>query len=111
MKRFVFIIRGPVTGISSENALASEAEMEKIRAWLKGLKSTYQDMLFQKLGGQQEIINVNGKIESRLSNQIDGGEISQIVTLILPSLEEAQKIGQSFPFPSTFYSIEIRELI
>lgn len=111
MKRFVFIIRGPVKGISSEEVLASDAELERIREWLKGLKATYQDMLFQKLGSPQEVNSANGKIDNHLLNQIDGGEISQIVTLILPSWEDAQKIAHSFPYPSGYYSVELRELI
>ena len=111
MQRFVFIIRGPVNGISTEEILASEQELEKIREWLKGLKETYQDMLFQKLGSQQQVRNQNGLVENRISNLIDGGEISQLLTLILPNFEEAQKIASSFPFPSGFYSLELRELI
>ncbi len=111
MQRFVFIIRGPVKGISSDELLASEQELEKIREWLKNLKSTYQDMLFQKLGSQQEIRTESGLIENKISNQIDGGEISQMLTLILPNFDEAQKIAQSFPFPNSFYSLELRELI
>lgn len=111
MQRYVFIIRGPVKGISTDEILASDQEVEKIREWLKALKSTYQDMLFQKLGSTQVVSNQHGLIEKRISNLIDGGEISQMVTLILPSFEEAQKIAQSFPFPSSFYSIELRELV
>jgi len=111
MQRFVFIIRGPVKGISSDEILASDQELEKIRDWLKTLKATYDDMLFQKLGSQQVVSNQHGLIENKISNLIDGGEISQMITLILPNLEEAQKIARSFPFPSSFYSIELRELI
>ncbi|MEY2793781.1 MAG: hypothetical protein RJA76_1773 [Bacteroidota bacterium] len=111
MQRFVFIIRGPVKGISKDEILASEQELEKIREWLKALKTTYQDMLFQKLGSQQEVLSESGLIENKISNLIDGGEISQILTLILPNFEEAQKIAQSFPFPNSFYSLELRELI
>jgi len=111
MQRFVFIIRGPVKGISTEEVLASDLELEKIREWLKALKSTYQDMLFQKLGSQQQVSTQSGLIENRISNMIDGGEISQMLTLILPNFEEAQKIAQSFPFPNGFYSLELRELI
>ncbi len=111
MQRFVFIIRGPVKGISSDEILASDQELEKIRDWLKTLKATYDDMLFQKLGSQQVVSNQHGLIENKISNLIDGGEISQMITLILPNQEEAQKIARSFPFPSSFYSIELRELI
>lgn len=111
MKRYVFIIRGPISGISKEEILASEQELEQIKNWLRGLKTSYEDMLFQKLGPNQMVINLNGEIENRILNQIDGGEISQIVTLILSNMEEAQKIGKSFPFPNTFYSLELRELI
>jgi hypothetical protein len=111
MNRFVFIIRGPISGISKQEIIASEQELEQIKNWLKGLKNTYHDMLFQKLGPNQMVINLHGEIENRILNQIDGGEISQIVTLILDSMEEAKKIAQSFPFPNTFYSLELRELI
>lgn len=98
MKRFVIIIRGPVAGISGENSLAKEEELEQIRTWLKGLKSTYEDMLYQKFSGQQLHLSASGTLESKWINQIDGGEISQIVTLILPDWEEAQRIAASFPF-------------
>jgi hypothetical protein len=111
MQRFVFIIRGPVKGISSEEILASDQELEKIRDWLKSLKSSYQDMLYQKLGSQQQVSTQSGFIENRIANLIDGGEISQMLTLILPNFEEAKKIADSFPFPNTFYSLELRELI
>lgn len=111
MQRFVFIIRGPVKGISTEEILANEQELEKIREWLKGLKQTYQDMLFQKLGAPQQVLSQSGTIENTLLKIIDGGEISQIVTLILPTWEDAQKIAHSFPFPSTYYTLELRELI
>lgn len=111
MKRYVFLIRGPVKGISSDEILANEQELDKIREWLKGLKQTYQDMLFQKLGAAQQVLSQTGKIENSLLKIIDGGEISQIVTLILPTWEEAQKIAHSFPFPSTYYTLELRELI
>jgi len=111
MQRFVFIIRGPVKGISTEEILASDHELEKIREWLKALKSTYQDMLFQKLGSQQQVSNQNGLVENRISNLIDGGEINQMLTLILENFDQAQKIAQSFPFPNSFYSLELRELI
>jgi hypothetical protein len=111
MNRFVFIIRGPINGISKQEIIASELELEEIKNWLKGLKNTYHDMLFQKMGPNQMVFNLNGKIENRILNQIDGGEISQIVTLILEHMDEAKKIAQSFPFPNAFYSLEIRELI
>ncbi|MCX6194468.1 MAG: hypothetical protein NTX34_08330 [Cytophagales bacterium] len=110
MKRFVFIIRGPVAGISSEFSLASELELDQIRTWLKGLKSTYADMLFQKFSGELKVLNQSGKIDHRLIQQIEGGEISQIVTLILPSLEVAEEIAASFPYPNEFYSLELREM-
>ena len=38
MKRFVIIIRGPIQGISGENSIANEEELEVIRTWLKELK-------------------------------------------------------------------------
>jgi hypothetical protein len=110
MKRFVFIIRGPVSGISSESSLASEAELDQIRTWLKGLKSTYADMLFQKFSGEKMALNQSGNLDHLLISQIDGGEISQIVTLILPGLEVAEEIAKSFPFPNEFYSLELREM-
>ncbi len=110
MKRFVFIIRGPVSGISSESSLASEAELDQIRTWLKGLKSTYADMLFQKFSGEKKALNQSGILDHLLISQIDGGEISQIVTLILPGLEVAEEIAKSFPFPNEFYSLELREM-
>jgi hypothetical protein len=110
MKRFVFIIRGPVAGISSEFSLASELELDQIRIWLKGLKSTCADMLFQKFSGELKVLNQSGKIDHRLIQQIEGGEISQIVTLILPSLEVAEEIAASFPYPNEFYSLELREM-
>lgn len=110
MKRFVIIIRGPVVGISGENTMATEEELEQIRTWLKGLKSSYEDMLYQKFSGQQLHLTASGILDSKLINQIDGGEISQIVTLILPDWEEAQRIAASFPFVSPFYSVELREM-
>lgn len=110
MKRFVFIIRGPVAGISSEFSLASELELDQIRTWLKGLKSTCADMLFQKFSGELKVLNQSGKIDYRLIQQIEGGEISQIVTLILPSLDVAEEIAASFPYPNEFYSLELREM-
>jgi hypothetical protein len=111
MKRYVFIIRGPISGISKNEILASEQELEQIKNWLRGLKTSYEDMLFQKLGPNQMVINLNGEIENRILNQIDGGEISQIVTLILQNMEDAKSIAKSFPFPNTYYSLELRELI
>jgi len=110
MKRFVFIIRGPVSGISSESSLASEEELDQIRAWLKGLKSTYTDMLFQKFSGEKKALNQSGILDHLLISQMDGGEISQIVTLILPGPEVAEEIAASFPFPNEFYSLELREM-
>jgi hypothetical protein len=110
MKRFVFIIRGPVSGISSESSLASEAELDQIRTWLKGLKSTYADMLFQKFSSEKKTLNQSGILDHLLISQIDGGEISQIVTLILPGPEVAEEIAASFPFPNEFYSLELREM-
>ncbi|CAM4302072.1 hypothetical protein EWU23_12840 [Cytophagaceae bacterium 50C-KIRBA] len=110
MKRFVIIIRGPVAGISGENSMATEEELEQIRTWLKGLKSSYEDMLYQKFSGHQMHLTATGNLDSKLINQIDGGEISQIVTLILPDWEEAQRIATTFPFVSSFYSIELREM-
>jgi len=77
---------------------------------LKGLKSTYADMLFQKFSGELKVLNQSGKIDHRLIQQIEGGEISQIVTLILPSLEVAEEIAASFPYPNEFYSLELREM-
>ena len=110
MKRFVFIIRGPVSGISSESSLASETELDQIRTWLKGLKSTYADMLFQKFSGEKKALNQSGILDHLLISQIDGGEISQIVTLILPDIQVAEEIAASFPFPNEFYSLELREM-
>jgi hypothetical protein len=110
MKRFVFIIRGPVSGISSESSLASEAELDQIRTWLKGLKATYADMLFQKFSGEKKALNQSGILDHLLISQIDGGEISQIVTLILPDIQVAEEIAASFPFPNEFYSLELREM-
>jgi hypothetical protein len=110
MKRFVFIIRGPVSGISSESSLASEAELDQIRTWLKGLKSTYADMLFQKFSGEKKALNQSGNMDHLLISQLDGGENSQIVTLILPGLDVAEEIAKSFPFPNEFYSLELREM-
>ncbi len=110
MKRFVFIIRGPVSGISSESSLASETELDQIRTWLKGLKATYADMLFQKFSGEKKALNQSGILDHLLISQIDGGEISQIVTLILPDIQVAKEIAASFPFPNEFYSLELREM-
>jgi hypothetical protein len=110
MKRFVFIIRGPVSGISSESSLASETELDQIRTWLKGLKATYADMLFQKFSGEKKALNQSGILDHLLISQIDGGEISQIVTLILPDIQVAEEIAASFPFPNEFYSLELREM-
>jgi hypothetical protein len=110
MKRFVMIIRGPVEGISGKNSLANYEEIEKIRTWLKSIKSTHQDMLYQKFSGHQSYFSASGKIENRVVQQIDGGEISQIITLLLPSVEAAAKIAMTFPFPNPFYTIELREM-
>jgi hypothetical protein len=99
-----------MSGISSESSLASEAELDQIRTWLKGLKSTYADMLFQKFSGEKKALNKSGNLDHLLISQIDGGEISQIVTLILPGLEVAEEIAKSFPFPNEFYSLELREM-
>lgn len=110
MKRFVIIIRGPVVGISSVNSQANEEEMNQIRAWLKDIKSKYSDMLYQKFSGTSTYFSKSGKIENKIIQQIDGGEISQMVTLILPSVEVASEIALRFPFPNTFYSIELREM-
>jgi hypothetical protein len=110
MKRFVIIVRGPVEGISGKNCLLSEEDLVVIRTWLKELKSKYSDMLFQKFTGPQTYFSKSGKIENKIIQQIDGGEISQIITLILPSIEVATAIAMSFPFPNSFYTIELREM-
>ncbi len=110
MKRFVIIIRGPIAGVSSINSQANEEEMNQIRAWLKDLKSRYTDMLYQKFSGVSTYFSMSGKIENKIIHQIDGGEISQMITLILPTIEVASEIALSFPFPNTFYSIELREM-
>jgi hypothetical protein len=67
-------------------------------------------MLFQKFSGELKVLNQSGKMDHRLIQQIEGGEISQIVTLILPSLEVAEEIAASFPYPNEFYSLELREM-
>ena len=110
MKRFVIIIRGPVEDISGINSLATEEQIEQIRTWLKGIKSAHEDMLYQKFSGHQSYFSASGKIENRVVQQIDGGEISQIITLLLPSLETASEIAMTFPFPNSFYTIELREM-
>jgi len=110
MKRFVIIVRGPVQGISSQNSLLNEDELAVIRTWLKELKLKYSDMLYQKFAGPQSYFSKSGKIENKIIQQIDGGEISQIVTLILPSIDVATEIAMSFPFPSSFFTIELREM-
>lgn len=110
MKRFVIIIRGPVAGISGKNSLATDAELAVIRTWLIGLKERYADMLYQKFSGQSLYLSSQGKIEQKIVHLLDGGEISQVITLILSSWEEANEIAVSFPFPNTFYSIELREM-
>jgi hypothetical protein len=110
MKRFVIIIRGPIQGISSENSLSSAEDLEVIRTWLRDLKSTYADMLYQKFTGPQTYFSKSGKIENKIIQQIDGGEISQMITLILPSIDVATEIAMSFPFPSSFFTIELREM-
>jgi hypothetical protein len=110
MKRFVIIIRGPIQGISGENSLSSAEDLEVIRTWLRDLKSTYADMLYQKFTGPQTYFSKSGKIENKIIQQIDGGEISQMITLILPSIDVATEIAMSFPFPSSFFTIELREM-
>jgi len=110
MKRFVIIVRGPIEGISGKNSLLNEEDIVVIRTWLKELKSKYPDMLFQKFTGPQWYFSKSGKIENKIIQQIDGGEISQIITLILPSIEVATQISMSFPFPNSFYTIELREM-
>lgn len=110
MKRFVIIIRGPIQGISGENSLSSAEDLEVIRTWLRDLKSTYADMLYQKFTGPQSYFSKSGKIENKIIQQIDGGEISQMITLILPSIDVATEIAMSFPFPSSFFTIELREM-
>ena len=110
MKRFVIIIRGPIQGISGENSMPNEEELEVIRTWLRDLKTKYSDMLYQKFMGPQSYFSKCGKIENKIIQQIDGGEISQIVTLILPSIDVATEIAMSFPFPNSFFTIELREM-
>lgn len=110
MKRFVIIVRGPVEGISGENSLASSEELEQIRSWLKTIKEQYQDMLYQKFSGQTLYLGTSGKIEQKIVQLIDGGEISQVITLIMSSWEDATRVAESFPFPNSFYSIELREM-
>ncbi len=110
MKRFVIIIRGPVEGISGANSLASSEELEQIRSWLKSIKEQYQDMLYQKFSGQTLYLCASGKIEQKIVQLIDGGEISQVITLIMSSWEEAKRVAESFPFPNTFYTVELREM-
>jgi hypothetical protein len=110
MKRFVIIIRGPVAGISGENSLASAEELDQIRTWLKSVKEKYQDMLYQKFSGQSLYLSANGKIEQKIVQLIDGGEISQVITLIMSTWEEATTVAESFPFPNTYYSVELREM-
>jgi hypothetical protein len=110
MKRFVIIIRGPVEGISGEKSLASSEELEQIRSWLKSIKEQYQDMLYQKFSGQTRYLGASGEIEQKLVQLIDGGEISQVITLIMTSWEEATQVAESFPFPNNFYSVELREM-
>jgi hypothetical protein len=51
-----------------------------------------------------------GKIEQKIVQLIDGGEISQVITLIMSSWEEATRVAESFPFPNNFYSLELREM-
>lgn len=110
MKRFVIIVRGPVEGISGENSLASSEELEQIRSWLKTIKEQYQDMLYQKFSGQTLYLGASGKIKQKIVQLIDGGEISQVITLIMSSWEDATRVAESFPFPNSFYSIELREM-
>ena len=110
MKRFVIIIRGPIQGISGENSMPNEEEIEAIRTWLRDLKTKYSDMLYQKFMSPQSYFSKSGKIENKIIQQIDGGEISQIVTLILPSIDVATEIAMSFPFPNSFFTIELREM-
>ncbi|WP_395768062.1 hypothetical protein [Aquirufa sp.] len=110
MKRFVIIIRGPVEGISGANSLATSEELEQIRTWLKAVKEQYQDMLYQKFSGQNLYLASTGKIEQKIVQLIDGGEISQVITLIMSSWEEATRVAESFPFPNNFYSLELREM-
>jgi hypothetical protein len=110
MKRFVIIIRGPVAGISGENSLASTEELDQIRTWLKTVKDQYKDMLYQKFSGQSLYLGASGKIEQKIVQLIDGGEISQVITLIMSSWEEATEVAESFPFPNTYYTVELREM-
>ncbi len=110
MKRFVIIIRGPIQGISGENSIPTDEDYEVIKTWLRDLKTKYSDMLYQKFTGPQNYFSKSGKIENKIIQQIDGGEISQIITLILPSIEVATEIAMSFPFPSSFFTIELREM-
>jgi hypothetical protein len=67
-------------------------------------------MLFQKFSGEKKALNQSGILDHLLISQIDGGEISQIVTLILPDIQVAEEIAASFPFPNEFYSLELREM-
>ena len=110
MKRFVILVRGPIEGISGKNSLPNDEELEVIRTWLKELKSKYSDMLYQKFTGPQSYFSKSGKIENKIIQQIDGGEISQIITLILPSIEVATEIAMSFPYPNPYFTIELREM-
>jgi hypothetical protein len=99
-----------VEGISGANSLATSEELEQIRTWLKAVKEQYQDMLYQKFSGQNLYLASTGKIEQKIVQLIDGGEISQVITLIMSSWEEATRVAESFPFPNNFYSLELREM-
>lgn len=102
MKRFVIIIRGPVEGISGANSLASTEELEQIRTWLKSVKEQYQDMLYQKFSGQTMYLGASGKIEQKIVQLIDGGEISQVITLIMSSWRKRRVSRRVFPSLTRF---------
>lgn len=111
MNRYLFIIRGPENQIKEGSTAASEEDLLKIREWLKGIKAEYPEMLFQKLGTQAKLWGSTGEIKKSLLDQLEGGKIIQLFTLILPDWEKAQNIAESFQFPNEFYSIELRDLI
>ncbi len=111
MNRYLFIIRGPISGGISQEETTYEQEVLQIREWLKGIKSEYQEMLYQKLGSNHLTLGASGEIQNLLKTQLDGGEIIQLFTIILPDWENAEKIAKTFPFPSEFYTIEVRDVL
>lgn len=105
MNKYLYILRGPKN--DPENQAQS---LEEIRTWLKGIKENHKDILYQKVSEHRMLLGPSGAIDTGLLDQIEGGSILHLFTLLLPEWEKAAEIAASFPFPSEFYSLELLSL-